>query len=529
MRFCFGTVGCALCTLLLVSSCANETSESYARIEQRSLDAWMKLHHPELLGNKQEARGYAYYVDVLEAGSTDKADTLIAATDCWVQYEFTARDLSGNVCLTRSAVQAKQQGTFTRYTYYVPYFRYSGSDYTTMLEGSYYALREPLNLSQEYIDLHPDRNLENGMQARVGTELMLYLPSSLAYATTGASDDAGYGGQYTLNANLPAILHIKVTGRVSNPVAYEGGIVDKFVNENGTVDPAEDDTDDTDDTERAKADAVRRAIRSTSEPELPDTSEDPYQYTWYLAVDTVPQLYISHVFSPGREPATTYRWQNTYSSPYSPYNEPMEAIDKKINDALVERFGPGTYQGASIKSGETVNIWYIGRFLDGFVFDTNIDEVKQIVYGEVQSEGSAYEYSVPEEGDTSSLETIYAWYYSLPQLRYGQWAAIVTTSSYAYGATGQTGGSSSSSSSSSSYLDYYNYYNYYNNYYGGLYNSSWYSSYYNNYYGGLYSSYYYPDYYSDYYDTGSSTTTTYTTEIPAYSPLLFEIYIEPAE
>ena len=34
--------------------------------------------------------------------------------------------------------------------------------------------------------------------------------------------------------------------------------------------------------------------------------------------------------------------------------------------------------------------------------------------------------------------------------------------------------------------------------------------------------------YDDYSSSGS-TTTTYTPEIPAYSPLLFEIYIEPKE
>lgn len=164
MRFSFGKIWAAAVCLLVFASCAKDTSESYAGIEQRSLDAWMKLHRPELLGNRQEARGFSYYVDVLDAGSTDKADTLIAETDCWVQYEFTARDLNGNVCMTRNAVQAKQQGTFTRYTYYSPYFRYSGSDYTTLLEGSYYALREPLTLSEEYIAEHPDRGLKNGMQ-----------------------------------------------------------------------------------------------------------------------------------------------------------------------------------------------------------------------------------------------------------------------------------------------------------------------------------------------------------------------------
>lgn len=528
MRFSIKQLGAAAIGLLALASCAKETSESYNEIERRSLDAWMKLHRPELLGNRQEARGFSYYVDVLEAGSTDKADTLIAETDCWVQYEFTARDLNGNVCMTRNAVEAKQQGTFTRYTYYTPYFRYSGSDYTTLLEGSYYALREPLTLSAEYIAAHPDRGLKNGMQARRGTELMLYLPSSLAYSSSGASSDAGYGGQYSLDANRPAILHIKVMGRVSNPLAYEGEAVDAFVESNGTVCPVEKEEDS------EKLASVRRSLRDAEEPELPDTNADPFKYTWYQAVDTVPQLYISHVYSPGREPAVTYNWKDTYSVPYFPYNESMAALDRKINDALVERFGAGTYKGDSIRSGETVNVWYIGRFLDGFIFDTNIDEVKKLIYGEVQSEGSAYQYEVPEEGDTSTLETIYAWYYSLPQLRYGQWAAIVTTSSYAYGAAGKSGGSSTSGgSSSNSYLDYYNYmnyYNYYNNYYGGMYGNSYYDSYYNGYYGGLYNNYYYNNYYYDDYSSSSgSTTTTYSTEIPAYSPLLFEIYIEPKE
>lgn len=110
MRFSFGKIWAAAVCLLVFASCAKDTSESYAGIEQRSLDAWMKLHRPELLGNRQEARGFSYYVDVLDAGSTDKADTLIAETDCWVQYEFTARDLNGNVCMTRNAVQAKPAG-----------------------------------------------------------------------------------------------------------------------------------------------------------------------------------------------------------------------------------------------------------------------------------------------------------------------------------------------------------------------------------------------------------------------------------
>ena len=57
MRFSFGKIWAAAVCLLVFASCAKDTSESYAGIEQRSLDAWMKFHGPELLGNRQEARG----------------------------------------------------------------------------------------------------------------------------------------------------------------------------------------------------------------------------------------------------------------------------------------------------------------------------------------------------------------------------------------------------------------------------------------------------------------------------------------
>ena len=89
---------------------------------------------------------------------------------------------------------------------------------------------------------------------------MLYLPSSLAYSSSGASSDAGYGGQYELDANRPAILHIKVTGRVSNPLAYEGETVDAFVEDNGTVCPVEEEEDKDD----PKLASVRRSLRDVS-------------------------------------------------------------------------------------------------------------------------------------------------------------------------------------------------------------------------------------------------------------------------
>ena len=295
MRFSFGKIWAAAVCLLVFASCAKDTSESYAGIEQRSLDAWMKLHRPELLGNRQEARGFSYYVDVLDAGSTDKADTLIAETDCWVQYEFTARDLNGNVCMTRNAVQAKQQGTFTRYTYYSPYFRYSGSDYTTLLEGSYYALREPLTLSEEYIAEHPDRGLKkrDAGAARYGADALSAFVAGLfvvgrqqrrglrraVRTRRQPSRDSSHQG------DGPRLQSAGIRGRDGRCLrrGQRYGLSGRGGGKTRTIRNS-----------LPSAESLRDA--ETDEPELPDTSVDPYKYTWYQAMDTVPQLYISHVF-----------------------------------------------------------------------------------------------------------------------------------------------------------------------------------------------------------------------------------------
>jgi hypothetical protein len=82
-------------------------------------------------------------------------------------------------------------------------------------------------------------------------------------------------------------------------------------------------------------------------------------------------------------------------------------------------------------------------------------------------------------------------------------------------------------------MDYLNYLNYSQMYYG---NSGLYGGYYGDYYGygGLggygYGYGYYGNYGYDYGSTGeTSTTTTVTTEIPSFAPLIFQFYIEPAE
>lgn len=497
MKYSIRTIVILAAAVPALASCTKEPAAEPSSVHQsRSLDAWIKLHKPELAENRQPE---GYYVEILDEGEAldDNVKPLGEAESSWVSFDMTVRTLSGRVCITRDPVLAKQEATFTKYTHYVPMFRYCGETNYTMLEGTYYALRNELATG------------DKTYRARIGSKLRLYLPASIAYKSTGASDSGGYGGQYSLDGGKPAMVDILVCDTVANPLQREGVDVDYFAEHNGALRPLPEVDDEPADT---KADGDEE-----------EEEEDDSMYAWRNAVDTIPQLYINRRYVPTPDrPSFDYRTESIapYSG-YAPYDNLTE-LDKKINAALVERFGDPaemTPEEEKIGTDNTVRVWYIGRFLDGFVFDTNIDEVKQLVYGEVTSTGSSLSYTAKDD----KSKYITAWYYSIPQLRKGQWAVILTTSTNAYGATGQSGGSTSSSSSSSSYYDYLNYFNYmnyYNNYYGG-----YYGGYYNNYYGG-----YYGGYYNNYlYDTSESTTTTtttYSTEILPYTPLLFQIFVE---
>ena len=122
---------------------------------------------------------------------------------------------------------------------------------------------------------------------------------------------------------------------------------------------------------------------------------------------------------------------------------------------------------------------------------------------------------------------INAWNYAIPTLRIGQWAAILSVSTYGYGISGQVGSYTSTTTGSNEnayydYLNYMNYMNYMNSYYGYGYGNMYNQGYYG----------YNPYYYGYGYDSStgsndtSTTITTTSTEIPAFSPLLFQIFVE---
>ncbi|MEG2770914.1 MAG: hypothetical protein RR960_01050 [Alistipes sp.] len=501
-----GRLVCAsIVSLLVLGSCAEEETASYNEYEGKALKAWMAINHKDLLENYQKKGGY--YVDVERLGET--TGRAINDTAVWVKFTFTGRDLSGNVALSRDETIAAQQGVYTKYTRYVPLYKYCASNTITMMEGTTLAFRNELTLGEEYAKVH---GFPKTIKLYYGTKVKLYMPSSVV--GSGLQGSGGYEGQYALDAGRPLVVTMEVTDTIYNPLRREGGNVDMFAEKNGTLKPVKKKED--------------KSMRRGSTSRADDTKPYDDGFAWRNAVDSIPQVYVNYLFKPETKfNYTVVPGIERYKSIYEPYAA-FDGMETQISEALVKRFHKDkAYEGLekltdTVKLDGTAKIWYIGRFLDGFIFDTNIDEVKKIIYGEVKSKGTALSY-VPKDGGM-----IQAFYYTVPNLRYGQWAALITTSTNAYGSSGKNGSTTTSGGSSSSNYDYMNYYNYANNYYGG---NGYYGGYYNGYYGN-YGNGMYGGMYGNGYGAGESTTTTpkittVSTEIPAFTPLIFELYIEP--
>lgn len=505
MKFSLRFLYASVAGVFLLTSCAKEETGSYDKYETIALKAWMKLNRPELLENYQQEGGY--YVDVKNPGEEGAAP--ITDTVCWVRFDFSGRDLKGNIVLTRREQEARQMGTFTKYTHYAPYYRYCGTESLSLLEGTHLAMRNTLTLGERYAD---SLGLPQELLLREGSEVVLYMPSTVV-GSGGVQGDGGYEGQYSLSSGRPMIVTMHILDTVKNPLESEGSEVDEFCKQDGGL-----------------------RIYVAPKPDVPDFGDQnlrpgevndkhPYKIPeqWVNVCDTVPQLYADFRYTPERK--LSFPLEKRYRSIYEPYAA-FDQLEEDISKALVERFHKDDpYKGVLKLESDSVTldgkakIWYIARLLDGFIVDTNIDEVKKLIYGEVLKKGSAFSYT------PSSGGAVTAWYYTVPHLKYGQWAAIMTTSVYAYGASGVVGGSSSGGGSNS-YLDYYNYYNYYNSYYG---NNGYYGGYYGDYYGGYYGGYYngYGSGYDDSYD--QEETTTVSTEIPPYTPMIFQLFVEPED
>ena len=513
------------------ASCVETHDLTFSEVETIALHSWIEKNRPELLDNYQTQGGY--YVELLDEGVADSVP--LRHSDSWVWYNITCRDLAGNVVMTRSSELARLQSSYTEYTRYAPYFLYCGDENTSMIEGTYLSLRNLLKIgNKEYA-------------VRYGTKMRLYLPSSIV---GNVPSDGGYEGQYKLDKNKPMIAEMEILGHVANPLAYEDQWIRAFAEANGGLAPDNESSQEQESGVSANRLNIKKMMTRGDESEE-EKKEPILDDKWRLAVDSIAALYINYRYTPKQTlnfdclgaDTMMYAGQTSYAQGKVYGTKSLAEINKQIDEILLERFGEGLdpAEAEPADSVDNLDVWYITRLLDGFVLDTNIPEVKRLVYNDTSisdSDCSALDFSMKYQDDNSYVD---AWKYAMPQMRVGCWNVILTGSSNAYGATGVSGSHTTSSSSSSNYYDYLNYYNYYNSYYGNSYYNDYYGGYYGGYgydygyggYGGYgdyynnyyYNSMYYNNYYNNSYTTDTTTSTTTTTEVPAYSPMIFQVFV----
>ena len=299
---------------LTAVSCAKKSEEDYNVTEQASLDAWMKLNAPDA----QRLDNGMYIETVTPA--PDGAAT--PKTGDWVRINYTGKSLEGNVFVTRYKEVAEQQGTSTLHTYYEPQYLLYESYNSAFTQGQFIALQ----------------------QMKEGQVVTIYMPSRLAYGAYGSSYSGGYEGQYSLSANVPAIITMELNEVVTDPAARETKqVMDYAVDQWGIERPDKDST------------------------------------------------FFFQIIEGNDDEAT------------------------------------------AITEDSTVNIYYIGSFLDGFIFDTNIDSVAQRVFNDYD-ENSATSYTPADGG------MIQAFHEAVPKMHYGDRARMVFTSEWGYGITGNSSG-----------------------------------------------------------------------------------------
>lgn len=236
--------------------------------------------------------------------------------------------------------------------------------------------------------------------------------------------------------------------------------------------------------------------------------------------------------------------------------DPITLENKQVNKFAAERWNlteadtiskglylqlmtPAPFKRDSVvsttKTDSVLTCYYKGYFLDGFVFDSNIDSVQMRAWGEVVNDG-------PMEWDMKKTNMIQGFKEACVRACYGDRIRVVFTSAYGYGISGSAAqaieeSTSDDSSDLSAYYNYLNYYSYMNSMYGGGgYGYGGYGSYYNNYYNSYYNPYYY-DYYNNMNSSSSGSSSgsvedeedevkvNITTEILPFTPLVFEIWV----
>lgn len=339
-----GFFACAIATVvsLFAISCAKEEEDSIEDKRERSFEAWIAKNAP----NAEKIEGGVYIEKLYESTQpgalTPSGDS--EKDNEWVMINYTGKAMTtGDVFVTRDPEIAKHQGTFTYYTHYtaeyVPYTPYNTLYYSSdvnLIMGNFLALG----------------------QMKEGDKYRVYIPSSLAYGSSGFSySGSGFEGQNILGSDLPVIIDLELVKVVKDPSKYEASLVQNY--------------------------AVSQMALNLS--------------------DTIrTNLYRKHI-----------------------------AFGKETRD--------------TVKDGETVSIYYVGRFMDGFVFDTNIEDTAKKYnlaqyYDETHYDVLSVEVGASEEenegGSTDENAVVVGLDAALATMLYGESSQIIFTSTYGYGESG---------------------------------------------------------------------------------------------
>ncbi len=387
----------AAAMLLIATACESEDNrvyKEYTEVEQEALDMYMADNVPNAYRQSE-----GYYIEPIDL--TAKEGHATNEAEFWARLNYTSRSLDGDVCYTRNDAMAIQQGTFDYKTYYAPIFRYISKDFDSYY--NYFYAEEFADLYYDYYkDLYETDGVEYALLAKdltidgevvnlyAGNKFRVYMTSALrGSASNGVY---GYAGSTNLDRLRPMVSEVEIVSVIPDADDYESDLIEQF--------------------------QIQNAANGA----------------WTLSsAEDANGVYINYDYTP----EISYNYINPYNYGEMPYYSEygikgFDALESAINASLIEEYGVGEEGGETIGTEKEVKVWYVLRTLDGFIIDTNIKAVGKYAFGQASSGGS-----IAYCADENSDDYIAAWLYSIPYLKDGAWATILTKSEDAYGEFGQ--------------------------------------------------------------------------------------------
>lgn len=210
MRFTSSALVVAFVGLLSLVSCSKQETISYHDMELKAFESWIgkwKDANPDQASSvKQHLNGMYYILD--ESGV--EAGAPIITPNSWAMVNYTGTDVNGDVFVSRDSTVTKLEGTFTKITHYVPEFIYVPE-------------------LVEYITQTCPGMYDGLVGLKKGSKMKLFIPSYLAYGSSGVQYQLGYQGQYSLGSNRQIEIDLEVMEVVADPAAYELQLVKDYI------------------------------------------------------------------------------------------------------------------------------------------------------------------------------------------------------------------------------------------------------------------------------------------------------------